>query len=130
MREIPRFKLVWATLPIAAQTGATIPFPDVPELRGKRIFGVECYAAPYLAATPDLVACSSLADITKMTLVLRDGIDERVQDIPCATLYPQYVAGIYKQFTPFVVNWQSSFVRIVQTVTGAQTVAFGVMYLD
>lgn len=129
MRAIPNFQLVWATLPVNVQQGATVQFPDVPELRGRKIIAVEFYDETFLTNTPDLVACVGPGDMAGLTVVLKDASSERIQDIPVTTLQPTFIAGIYKQVVPFSVNWQSSFVRVVgAAVTGGRTVPLGIMY--
>lgn len=129
MRAIPRAILVWATLKTGTTEGAEIRFPDVPELRGKRIIGFEGYDNSFLTKTPDLQDVVGGADSVKLTLVLKDLSKERIQDIPFITLIPAYIGGIWKQVEPFEVNWQSSFVRVVDTpATLPVTVPFCIFY--
>lgn len=113
MQVLDYTKLVWVTIPAAAGIGAQVRFPDVSELRGKRIMGLEFYANAMLTNTPDRVPVVSFADAANYTLTLKDASTERHEDLPLLTLYPLNTGGIWKQLTPFVVNWQSSFVRVV-----------------
>lgn len=129
MQALNFSKLVWVTLPSGTAVGAQVRFPDVSELRGKRILGLEFYASAVLAATPDRVAVVSAADAVNYTLVLKDASDERHQDIPLLTLYPLNTGGIWKQVTPFVVNWQSSFVRVVGAPAASPvSIPLGIFY--
>jgi hypothetical protein len=131
MRPIPKSKLVWVNIPAGTVAGAAINFPDVPELRDKPIIGVEAYNLSLLAATPDLVATISAADLVGVTVTLKDYSDERVQDIPASTLVPTNIAGLWKQFVPFVVNWQASFLRFVATPAGVPcSFPLNVFYLE
>lgn len=129
MRPISRSKLVWINVNRAAGAGATVRFADIPELRGKLITGIEFYNDAMLAATPDQQAVITAADMLLTTLVLKEASSERVQDIPCSTLLPTNTAGIWKELVPFVVNWQSSFVRFSGVVSPPFTVPFNVFYL-
>jgi hypothetical protein len=131
MRAIPRMKLIWATVPFGTQPGSVIPFPNVSELLDAPIVGIEAYDAAFLVATPDLQPNVTAADMPTISVVLKDSSNERVQDIPATTLAPFQIGGIWKQFEPFVVNWQSSFVRVVGAPAAgtAFSVAFGVFYL-
>lgn len=130
MKPIPRSRLIWVTIPANTTEGAVIQFPDVPELRNKRVIGMESYHEVMLYKTPDLVLTVAVADFSKFTVTLKDGSLERQYNVPCETLNPQNTAGLWKMFTPFVVNWQSSYVRCVSTlaVATAFTVPFLVFY--
>lgn len=131
MQPIRQSKLVWLILPTNATAGAEIRFPDVPELRGKVIDGIEAYNEDLLAATPDLQPVIAAVDGSTITLVLKDASTERIQDMPFTALIPTNVSGIWKQVVPFEVNWQSSFVRLVATPgTLNVSVPFNVFYHD
>lgn len=131
MQAIPRMKLVWVTLSAGLTQGATVRFPDVPEIRGKKIIGIEGYTTALLSNTPDLQPCITNVDAVNVSVVLKDASDERVQDVPFSTLVPTNNAGIWKQVTPFAPNWQGSYVRLVDTPgTLPCTVPINVFYLD
>ena len=115
MKPIPRSRLIWVTIPAGTTEGAVIQFPDVPELRNKQVIGMESYHEAMLDKTPDLVFTVRVADLPKFTVTLKDGSMERHYNIPPETLNPQNTAGLWKMFTPFVVNWQSSYVRCTET---------------
>lgn len=131
MRPIPKSKLVWVTIPAGTPPGQIIPFPDVPDLRDKMLLGVEAYNRDLLAATPDGVGVVQTVDLPFVAVTWKDYSFERIQDTPCTTLVPTNIGGLWKQFVPFVPNWQASFIR----VTGVPavlpcTVPFNVFYTD
>lgn len=130
MKPIPRSRLIWVTIPASTTEGAIIQFPDVPELRNKQVIGMESYHGVMLEKTPDLVFTVGPADLPKFTVTLKDGSMERQCNIPPETLNPQNTAGLWKMFTPFVVNWQSSYVRCTATpsVGTVFTIPFLVFY--
>lgn len=129
MQALRFSKLVWLTLPTGTAVGAQVRFPDVSELRDKRILGLEFYTNAVLSATPDRVTVVSTADAVNYTLVLKDASVERHEDIPLLTLYPLNTGGIWKQVTPFVVNWQSSFIRVVGTPAATPaSIPLGIFY--
>lgn len=118
MRPIPKAKLVWINVPAGTTAGASINFPDVAELRDKKIIGMEAYNSSLLSATPDLVKTITAADLNGVTVTLKDFSDERIQSIPASTLVPTNIAGLWKQVVPFVVNWQASFIQFVAAPAG------------
>lgn len=128
MQAIRNSQLVWVTLVSAAQ-GSRWQFPDVPELRNRAIYGLEVFNVAMLTNTPDLVACISAADLIKCTVTIKDFSRERLRDVPLSDLLPTNVQGIWKQTTPFVANWQSSFVlNNGAAISGTVTVPFQFFY--
>jgi len=129
MKTIVASKLVWLNVPAGTVAGSVIRFPDIPELRDKKITGIEFYNIAMLAATPDQVATISAADATGAVLTLKENSTERVQDIPLNTLLPTNTGGIWKEFVPFVVNWQASAVRYTALpATLPHSVPFSIFY--
>ncbi len=129
MKPLIASKLVWLNVPDYTVAGSSIRFPDIPELSDKRITGIEFYNIAMLAATPDQVAVITAADALGATLTLKENSTERVQDIPLATMLPTNVGGIWKEFVPFVVNWQASVVRFTTTpATLPCAVPFNIFY--
>jgi hypothetical protein len=131
MRLIERSKLVTVNIPIGTATGAVIPFPDIPELRDKRLTGIEFYDDTVLTTSPDQLATLTAAQAAAMTLTLKRNSVEHIQDVPLQTLNSSLLGGIWKEFEPFIPNYQSSFLRNVGAGFGAaQAVAFNIFYLD
>lgn len=128
MRAVPLYKLVWA-IPTVGAAGVRVQFPDVPELRDRYIIGLEAYNASYFAAVPDQTVVISAADSLNISFVFKEYSSEHVQDIPFSSLDPVAMSGMRKEFVPFVVNWQSSFVRINAAITVPCAVPVGVFYL-
>lgn len=134
MKPIDRFLQV-ATQPVAGaavSAGTFVPFPDVPELRsGVLIYGIEAYTAADQSVSPSgFVPLISLADSLLATVVLQESSTQRVQWIPYRSLVASQNSGIWKEFTPFLVNWQASGVYFTG-IPAAPTQfvgALGVMY--
>lgn len=129
MHAINYAKLVWVTVP-AGTTVGFVPFPDIPELRTAKIVGIEVYDTSFLANTPDGQPCAAAGDLTAGTLVLRENSTERHEQVPLQTLYIANTQGIWKEFTPFVCNWQASGVQFTNNpATATQfTVPFTVFW--
>lgn len=112
MRPIDRYLQVSTTTAVGANIGAGtfIPFPDVPELRsGVSIYGMEAYTAADQTISPNgFVPLITLADSLLATVILQEQSTQRVQFIPYRSLIPSQNGGIWKEFTPFLCNWQSS----------------------
>lgn len=131
MKPISRYKQVFVRLTAGTVAGATVPFPLVEELRDKRVTAIEFYNITMLAATQDQQPVITAADAVGCEVVFKEHSTERVQSIPLATLLPTNIGGIYKQFVPFVINWQSSLLRVnVTPATLPCTVPFGMCYED
>jgi hypothetical protein len=131
MQPIQRSKLVWVILNAGISAGAQVRFPDVPELRGKKVVGLETYPDSMLSNTPDMTAVVTGTDAVGLTLVFKDASEERHQDLPFTSLAPVNTSGVWKQVTPFPINWQSSFVRVTKTpITLPVSVPVMIFYLD
>lgn len=118
MQTIDRSQLVTVNLPAALAVGGRVFFPDVPELREREVYGAELFDVTRLAASPDGVASASVAQAANLVLVLTDKSDQRLREYPLNGLNSNLLAGIYKTWTPFRVNWQQSYVLAVGAVGG------------
>ena len=131
MVPISRAYLTWITVPAGTAAGATIKFPDVSRLRGKRIIGVEAYDDVMLAFTPDGQTVIATADGPKVVLTLRRASDSMLDNVPIRTLMVNVTAGIWKQLRPFEVDFQKSDIFMAGTPAAtAFTVPFLFYYLD
>lgn len=93
---------------VAGQAGS-VKFPDVAELReGVEVVGMEAYNVVDLTNTPDGAVVISAADALLCTVTLTDKSELRVRNIPHSTLIPRINGGIWKEFAPFLVNFQRS----------------------
>lgn len=129
MLPIPKFKQVYVNISAGTIAGSQVALPLVEELRNKKVVAIEFYDATLLSNTQDQVAVITAADGVKAEAVLKEDSNERVQAIPLQTLNPVNVAGIYKQFEPFVINWQASFIRFNAVPAGLPcSVPLGIMY--
>lgn len=129
MQPIFRSQLVWATLPAnSLQPGASFPFPDQPILNGCYIAGIEALNSELLARTPDQLPVNPF--YAALTLTLHDGSDKRHDQVPVSLLIPSVNFGVYKEFTPFICDWQKSRVTATSSQAIAQpySVPFNVYY--
>lgn len=129
MKPIYGYKVV--TLNINANTGAAeVAFNDQPELVGKRVVGIEVFDETQMTYTVEGIPVISAATSLFASLTFKDQTSlERLKDVPLWTLNPVYMAGIYKQFEPFLPNWQSCFAKFAQTPPATQfQIPVGIMY--
>lgn len=128
MLAIPRSQLVWVRFAVATTRGTKLPFQDQPELNGNFVVGIESFNSGQLALVPDSFAVTtSLAD---WTLTLNEGSDSRFTDMPCTSLNALANGGVYKEFTPFLCDWQKSRVTYygVDALDAPYAVPFNVYY--
>lgn len=131
MQPIQRSKLVWLQVPANTLAGAEIRFPDIPEIRGKRITGIEAYDDAMLSNTPDQIPAIAAADLPKGTLTLRCDSTRQLEQMPLATLLPTNNGGIWKEPVPFIPNWQASSVTFNATPAATVfAVPLNVFWLD
>ena len=123
MRPIDRYLQVSTNNVVGANVaaGSFVPFPDVPELRsGVLIHGAEAYTASDATNSPNgFVPLITLADSLLATIVLQEKSTQRVQWIPYRSLVASQNGGIWKEFTPFLCNWQSSGIYFTGAVAAA-----------
>ena len=123
MRPIDRYLQVSTTQVVGATIGAGtfVPFPDVPELRsGVSIYGMEAYDATDQSVSPNgFVGLITAADTLLCTLILQEQSTQRVQYVPYRSLIARLNGGIWKEFTPFLCNWQSSGMYFTGAVAAA-----------
>lgn len=129
MNPIVRSQLVWINVPTGGgAAGSTLKFPDVGELVGTYILGIEAFSIVTLAATPDRVAVLSAAESTGVLLSMYEGNVMRHQQIPMAILRPENVGGIVFETFPFVPNWKMSGIEMTAAVTAARSIPFVFWY--
>ena len=128
METIARTQLVWVRFSTFG-FGVGTPFPDQPLLNGCWITGIEAVDANEMEATPDGTPLAT--NLVPYALSLYDGSDVLHQDVPCTLLQPSLMAGIWKEFVPFVCDWQKSRViwRGAAAPAEAEAVAFAVHYV-
>lgn len=109
--------------------GANYNFQDVPELRGKLIYGIEAFSDSHVAKTPfgnTVVANGSIDDVL---LTLSVGTDEQVANIPYYTLVSANNGGLIRQFANLPVNLTKSYVKLVNnTITNGHSLLFNFYY--
>lgn len=126
MQPIRRSQFVFQTVPATFGPG-TLNFPDVPELRsGVEVVGIEAYTSASLSATTSGVVMVTAADAIKVVLTLVDKSTELIREIPLISLAPANNAGLWKEFVPFLVNWQRSKIIVTQAFAAATPSAVGV----
>lgn len=130
MQPIARSRLVWISLQASAGRGTVVSFPQLDAIRGKAITGIQAFSAEDMTVTPDGVAV--IPDVLNMFLNLLDGSKEQQFRIPGNSLRTGANAGVWKEFTPFVPDWQRSYVEFGSAVVvpaGGNSIPFLVFYL-
>lgn len=121
MKPITRSLLVESNVvPAAAQAGTFIFFPDIPELRGGVLIeGVEVYTTDELSFGPSQIANVSPGDALVCLLSLNELSTQRHKQVPLYSFISTTNAGIWKEFDPFLCNWQASGIQLVNATAGA-----------
>lgn len=126
MQPIRRSQFVFQIVPATFGPG-TLQFPDVPELRtGVEVVGIEAYTSTQLAATTSGVAMVTAGDAVKVALTLVDASTELIREIPLVSLISANNGGLWKEFVPFLVNWQRSKIAVTQAFAAATPSAVGI----
>jgi hypothetical protein len=108
----PLSRSILVNVPCIALQGGEVDFPDVGELReGVVVTGIEAYTDVDLGVTPQGGVVLTAADGLKITVSLADKSLLQHRDMPHSTLIPRLNGGIWKEVTPFLVNFQRSKVK-------------------
>lgn len=137
MQPIQRMKLIWATVQNAiGAPGAQVFFPDAPELRGKRITGLETIVAGQMANVPAGTAVIAAAAEWTITLV-DDASRETFIQVPFSAFNPINNLGIWKEFVSDnpggypVFDWQKCYIQnLVAVAVVPIAIPVLVHYLD
>lgn len=106
---LPIYRSILVQVQCNATQGGEVEFPDVSELRqGVEVMGIEAYNNVDLTTAPNGRAVITPADALLCTVVLTDASEQMIRNIPHSTLIPRLQGGIWKEFVPFLVNFQRS----------------------
>ena len=110
--------------------GSNIPFPNVPQLQYAKIYGIECIYGANL--TTSATGKTLVSTLTGLIATFYNKNFERVNLYPCYNLNSILRYGIIPAFEPFVIDFQKSFVKIVNTtsLSANQSIIFGFHYED
>lgn len=110
--------------------GSNISFPNVPQLQNARIYGIECIYGANL--TTSATGKTLVSTLTGLIATFYNKNFERVNLYPCYNLNSILRYGIIPAFEPFVIDFQKSFVKIVNTasLSANQSIVFGFHYED
>jgi len=111
MKAIFRLETIWVTFQAGLTAGYELPFQDQPLLNGCYILGIEAFNDTVLELVPDQTVVTT--DLSPYLLTLNEGSDERHRLVPCQSLFPPGNGGVWKEFTPFIADWQKSRVKYV-----------------
>lgn len=127
MQPIFRSQLVWVTFPIGTTFGKALPFQDQPVINGNYVVGAEVAPDAVMVLTPDQSPTTATPELYSVTW--NDGSDKRHQDVPVNTLFAAFNGGIYKEYVPFLCDFQKSRViyRGATALEAPEALAF-VMY--
>lgn len=121
-------ELNFATAP-AAQT--RVNFVDQPQLREKRIVGIEAISASQLSFSPTGKNMVTQANCLSTGLTLKEGTTDIIYQIPFAQMVTQNNGGLVREFFGIVVNFQSSGIDVFSaTVTANYSICYNFLYVD
>lgn len=131
MQAIPASRVVYAIMPAGVGKGARVLFPIDKFLLDKKVIGVETYNAVQLVTAPNGLPVVTSADAANLTITLVRQSAEIHHDIPDQLLNTMNLFGLYKTIPPTVIDWNSSYVKVTDTlaVTGVFVVPVVVHYL-
>lgn len=121
MQPIPASRVIFATVPLGTVKGAQIVFPIDKFLFDKEIVGIETYNATQQATSPTGSPVVSSADAIKITITLVRRSAEIHHNIPNNLLNTLSLFGLWKAIPPTVIDWNSSYIRVTDTLAAAAT---------
>lgn len=120
MNLIHRSELIWIRVTNGnTMAGAFVPFNDQPSLNGVYVTGMEAMGASTLGFTPDGIPVITNADQRLIALTFNEGSDKRHKQLPDVQLDPALNFGIWKEVTPFKIDWQKSGANILGNLSAA-----------
>jgi hypothetical protein len=118
MDVIHRSELIWIRITNGlAMAGAFVPFDDQPSLNGVLVTGIEAMGAGTLSKTPDGSPVATTTDLQKILFTFNQGSDQRHKQLPAVQLDPALNSGVWKEFSPFKVDWQKSGVNMTDNLS-------------
>ena len=111
--------------------GSQIPFPDNNILRqaGVKIIGIDAFTSSQLASTSSGGTVISDADALKITV---NCLDDRniviANQLPYYNLISTYNNGVIREFKPFNLIVQKSFIQINAAITANQFAVLNIIY--
>ena len=108
--------------------GSNINFGDIPQLRNKLIYGIECITGDVL--TTSATGKTLITTATGIVVVFQVKNFDKVFYYPITNLVTISRYGIIPAFTPTMIDFQKSYIRITN-VTGLsanESVVFGFHY--
>jgi hypothetical protein len=106
-------------------------FNDQPQLRDKKIVGIEAIAANQLAHAPSGAAMATNANALNTALTLKIGTSDDISQMPFAQFITQNNGGIVREFFGIEINFQSSGINCFTTgITAAQSLCYNFYYVD
>jgi hypothetical protein len=100
---------------IAPSAGVKYNFPNnLGELNNVIVKGLEIYSASQLIKSPlTYASVVAQAGLLSGVLVLVEGTSERIRQIPLIDLVPQLNGGLQREFEPFTININKSYIQLV-----------------
>ena len=129
------FAFQFVSIPVlASQT--KYYFPDLPNLRGAKIFKIHYYPAGVLDKDTTNVSTTSAVNSAAMALTLNSGMDDIIKQLDLGTLTPYFVDG--QRYKPveelyldgLVFDFSKSFIEFQSAIRLDTCIAFGVFYVN
>lgn len=132
MIQIFNSYLVEINFPQAPTAGQTVNFLDVPQLRNKLVYGIECITASQMVTSPQgKVIASQANSLTGSLTIVNTNSYQIFQQVPNGNLITQLNSGIVKEFKPTLIDLQKSFVQIFSAgIAANESICYNFIYLE
>ena len=128
LQPVHRSIQVQVFVPRETRKGAKVFLPDVPELRNTLLVGIEALDQRTVDLADDGSAVISPSSLKYFTLTLVSGTDRRCVNMPLASMNPGLMSGLYKEFNDWRVNYQKSYLTVVDPSAVRVTVPLNIIY--
>lgn len=127
---VDRSETIEIDLGASPANGDPLPFPNENRIKNRYIYGIELVTSDNQAKSPNGIDVLSQTEATGITVTLTEGSNQFQKD-RAAMLYNRFPNGGFIPFLqPRIINWESSFITIVDdTVVAASHAAVFVVYM-
>lgn len=131
MKPISRSFQLQVTFQRGLRRGARIFLPDIPELRNTLLTGIEVLDNTMVLQSQVEAPVPTTPELAGFALTLIHASDKRAVNFPLASMCPTVMSGLWKEFNSWRVNYQKSFLRLMNdgpVANGPRTVCLNVFY--
>ena len=123
--------LVEVVLTSGYAAGSTIPFPDVPQLRGKYVQGIEGFTSSHLTKSPNNNTVFENGAAPEVLVTFQEAEKKRYENVPFYTLIAANNGGLIREFKNLQININACQLKMGGTTgTAGRVVVFNFYYSD